>query len=145
MNINRQPAGQPTGGQFAEVARAGAGVSLSEHQGQVQAACQSLSSEAGFNVQPGTRMNEIALQGERYEIPGQDIDRPDIHAVNIESDHDTGTIKVEVWAEPEEGEAYDFTLSRPAKNIRVEPLLAGSSRMTVSGLIDAINREHPHT
>src|SRR5690625_4029860 len=29
-NINRQPAGQPTGGQFAESARAGAGVSLQD-------------------------------------------------------------------------------------------------------------------
>jgi len=28
MNINRQPAGQPTGGQFAESARAGAGIAL---------------------------------------------------------------------------------------------------------------------
>src|SRR5699024_7364804 len=33
MNINRQPAGQPTGGQFAESARAGAGIARGGQQG----------------------------------------------------------------------------------------------------------------
>jgi len=66
MNINRQPAGQPTGGQFAEGARAGADVSLSG--GTTVAAHLSASDEGELVIydQFHTRMTS----GPSHDLPG---------------------------------------------------------------------------
>lgn len=95
MNINRQPAGQPTGGQFAESARAGAGIALDPHDQPLDF----------------SDTNEIIEDGDFQDVRMYTFTRDEDGSVRASADLQHGSLRHLIGAETKDPAVVDEHLS----------------------------------